>query len=146
MMNMLTEEIIGIIASGAVAAILSSFATLAKTRAESKKLIDEANAARIESERAYLETLSSRLRDIQESHSKEMEKLSKQNRDLEDKVSTLNGKLEQLLDWIYGGDLQYKATLESKIHELDPNFPINRPAPPVVSIYNNTATTTPQTP
>lgn len=140
---MLLEQIVSIIASGAIAAILSSVATLAKVRAENQKYIAEANAARTESEKVYIESLSQRLKDIQESHTQEMEKLRRQNKDLEDKVTTLNGKLEQLLDWIYGSDLQYKSSLEQKVTTLDPTFPINRPQPPDIMLLNHNSNQTP---
>lgn len=131
--------ITSVLGSGGIAATITAFLSAKKYKAETNILEQQAESARTESEQKMNEYIRSQLKELSETHKQESDELRRQNHELSEKISVLNGKINQLMTWVIVDNNSYRNWLENELRKLKPDieFPKCRPAP----CFNNISET-----
>lgn len=129
--------ITAVLGSGGVATVLTTFLSNKKYKAEADMLKQQIEDARAESEHKANEYIRSQLKELSDTHKQESDDLRRQNRDLSERISALNDKINQLMTWVVIDNNSYRSWLENELRKLKPDieFPKCRPAPG----FNNTS-------
>lgn len=120
-----------VLGTGGIASTIVALFSIRKYKAEAKILEQQAEASRLETEQKMNEYIRTQLKELSETYKTESDDLRKQNRELNDKITTLNDRLNQVLNWIVTDNNAYRTWLENELLKLKPDieFPKCKPAP-----------------
>lgn len=129
--NMVLTITSTIIGSGGLATLITAILSSRKYKAEANSLEQQIETARLESEQKTNEYIRSQLKELSETHKRESDELRNQNKELFDKIASLNDHINQLMTWIVVDNNSYRTWLENELRKLNPTieFPRCRPAP-----------------
>lgn len=107
-----------ITALGGTAGITSVITTIFQR----KKMKAEAESVKIENDKAVMDYVTNALKNLSETYKSDQEKLKEELQKQKDLVADLNRKLASLMNWIVNDNHKYRAWLESKLRECDPDI------------------------
>jgi flagellar motility protein MotE (MotC chaperone) len=130
-----TELILAIVStvvgSGGIASAIVALLSVRKYKAEARILEQQVDTNRQETEQKVNEYIRTQLKELSDTHRAESDELRKQNRELGDKITVLNNRINQLMNWIIVDNNAYRSWLENELLKLKPDieFPKCKPTP-----------------
>lgn len=130
-MDNIATVIIAILGSGGLCSIITSIFSRRKYKAEASLIEVEAEEKRKAAEREYMNYIHGQFKEITETYKRESEDLRAMNRELNDRVRSLENRINKLMEWIINDDGSYRTWLENELRKYDPDieFPKCKPAP-----------------
>ena len=130
-MDNITTVIAAIVGSGGLCSIATAIFSRRKYKAEAQLIEAEAEERRKTSEREYMDYIHGQFKEITETYKRESEDLRTMNNELNDRVRSLETRINKLMEWIINDDGSYRTWLENEVRKYDPDieFPKCKPAP-----------------
>lgn len=134
--------LIAVLGSGGLCSIITAIFSRRKYKAESLLIEAEAEECRKNTERASMDYIHEQLKEITETYKNESRELREMNRELTERITTLENRINRLMEWVVNDDSSYRSWLENKLKDLDPNIelPVCKPAPLDDNNNNNSET------
>lgn len=120
-----------VIGSGGIASAIAALVSVRKYKAEAQILEQQVDTNRQETEQKVNEYIRTQLKELSDTHRAESDELRKQNKELGEKITVLNTRINQLMNWIIVDNNSYRSWLENELLKLKPDieFPKCKPAP-----------------
>lgn len=122
---------LGLIGGGGLGSFLGVVFSKKKYEVEAKQLEQQLRDSREEANRKSIDFIQDKMREIASKYEAESEALRKRNEELDHKISDLNSRLQNLMEWVVVDNNQYRTWLETELRKLNPeiSFPPCSPAP-----------------
>lgn len=116
--------LMAIIGSGGLCSVITVFFSRRKFAAEARMLEINAEKERDKAKRDHMDYIREQLIEITETHKRESE-------ELRNRVSSLENRINNLMEWVITDDSSYRAWLENELKKYNPDieFPKCKPAP-----------------
>lgn len=136
--SQITEIIVTAFSTGAVGAIISGLMTRRKYKAEAAAMEEALQNSRMESYQKSIDYIQEKMIDLSKKYEAESEVLRKRNEELDVKITDLNSRLQDLMEWVVVDNNKYRSWLETELLKLNPDisFP-HCPEPPITKSSNS---------
>lgn len=120
-----------ILGTGGITALLTVILSARKYKAEARAIEQQYETARREGEERINQAVRQQMLELSQVYKKDSDELRKQTVALYCKINELNGKIQELMNWIAYDNAKYRGWLETELIKLNPDiqFPECRPAP-----------------
>lgn len=127
----LTQVIVTLVGAGGLGGLLGTFYSRKKYKIEAMQLEQQLKESREDSTRKSIDFIQEKMTEIAIKYEQESEALRKRNEELDHKISDLNSRLQNLMEWVVVDNNQYRTWLETELRKLNPeiSFPPCPPAP-----------------
>ena len=130
-MENIATVLIAVLGSGGLCSIITAIFSRRKYKAEASLIEVEAEEKRKTAEREYMNYIHGQFKEITETYKRESEELRTMNSELNDRVRSLENRINKLMEWIINDDGSYRTWLENELSKYDPDieFPKCKPTP-----------------
>jgi hypothetical protein len=128
-MENIATVLIAVLGSGGLCSIITAIFSRRKYKAEASLIEVEAEEKRKTAEREYMNYIHGQFKEITETYKRESEELRTMNSELNDRVRSLENRINKLMEWIINDDGSYRTWLENELRKYDPDieFPKCKP-------------------
>lgn len=135
----LTQVIVSAVSAGGLGSIISLLLTRKKYKIETMQLEQQLKESREDSTRKSIDFIQEKMKEIANKYEAESETLRKRNEELDKKISDLNSRLQNLMEWVVVDNNRYRNWLETELRKLDSSitFPECPPAPIATTTEDN---------
>lgn len=127
----LTQVLVTLVGAGGLGGLLGTIFSRKKYKIEALQLEQQLKESREDSIRKSIDFIQDKMKEIASKYEAESETLRKRNEELDKKISDLNSRLQNLMEWVVVDNNQYRNWLETELRKLNPkiSFPPCPPAP-----------------
>ena len=124
-----------ILGSGGLSALITALISMRKSRSESLKIDQETRALQTTNDLTIIEYVNKILKESEKNASDIAKETRKENEILRKQIDELNGRLQDLMNWVVTDNTRYRNWLERELRKVNPDieFPPCEPAPNVFS-------------
>lgn len=127
----LVTIIVAALGTGGLGSAITAFLSRKKFQIEARHLEEDLRSSREEANRKSIDYIQTKMVEISKKYEEEAESLRKRNEELDYKISELNNRLQNLMEWVVVDNNRYRTWLETELRKLNPDiaFPQCPPAP-----------------
>ena len=124
-----------ILGSGGLSALITALISMRKNKSESLKIDQETRALQTNNDLAIIEYVNKILKESEKNANDIAKETRRENEILRKQIDELNGRLQELMNWVVTDNTRYRNWLERELRKVNPDieFPECEPAPNVFS-------------